>query len=343
MGISRDSEDIVQVADSAINAFAQDVIGNKTDTVAGNSLYSNQLKSKELINKGRTVWYVDGAIGASGDGGQWSTALKTITEAIAAAGAGDVINIKALGYQADASDPEQYVEDLVIPYSKHDLQLIGVNSSGTRLPYCGPKIKNATATTLLDILAAGVHLENLQFNCTREGDAYGIRLQGVAGYATLAGSVGFTMKNCMIKNGSDTFYGLFIEGGYGGMIEDCTFQYCLKGIRLNGGVLPQSGYTIKDCDFKTINDAAITSHIDALAGSTHDWTIENCTFCKATNFMIFGAGGVSGLIHNCGFMDEITPTVANSAGKIVIPAANDSIGLVGCYGGANALITQSGD
>ncbi len=305
-------------------------------------LYRNNLILRNFLLP-FDAYYVDGAVSSSGNGLSWGSAFKTIQEAINAAPAGSKIYIKALGYQADASDPEQYAEDLTIPYAKNDLQLIGVNSSGTRLPYCGPKIKNATATTLLDIKAPGIHLENLQFNCTREGDAYGIRLQGVAGYATLAGSVGFTMKNCMIKNGSDTYYGLFIEGGYGGIIEDCTFQYCLKGIRLNGGSLPQNGWTIKNCDFKTINDAAISLHIQALAGSCHDFTIENCTFCKATKFLEFGASGVSGIIHNCGFNDESTATVANSTGKIEIPAANDSIGLVGCYGGDNALITQSGD
>ena len=161
MGISRDSEDQVISADSAENTFSQEVIGNKTDTVAGNSLVALHKRTKEIMDKGRGIWHVDGNIGASGDGTHWATAFQTITEGIAAASAGDIIYIKALGYQADASDPEQYAEDLIIPYTKHDLQLIGVNSSGTRLPYCGPKIKNATATTLLDILAAGVHLENV--------------------------------------------------------------------------------------------------------------------------------------------------------------------------------------
>jgi hypothetical protein len=305
---------------------------------------NNRLNALERsLLKGINTWYVNGNIGASGDGVTLESAFKTIQEGIDAASAHDTIFIKALGYDTDASDPAQYEEDLTIPYAKHDLSLIGFNSSGTRLPYCGPKIKNATALPLLDIFAAGVHLENLQFNCTRNSGTYGIKLEGEAGYATKAGSVGFTMVNCMIKNGSDTYYGLYIEGGYGGMISDCTFQYCLKGIRLNGGVLPQNGYTIQNCDFKTINDATITSHIDAVAGSCHDWTIDNCTFCKATKFMTFGASGVSGIIHNCGFMDETTATVANSTGKIEIPAANDSIGLVGCYGGDNALITQSGD
>ncbi len=121
-------------------------------------------------------WYVDGNINASGDGTTWEKAFKTIQEGINGASAGDVVYIAALGYDTDASDPKQYEENLTIAYAKHDLKLIGVNSSGTRLPYCGPKIKNASAAALLHVLAPGVHLENLQFNCTRNSGTYGIRL-----------------------------------------------------------------------------------------------------------------------------------------------------------------------
>jgi len=293
---------------------------------------------------GTDVWYVDGNDGLDTNSGGYDDPYKTIQKAINSASAGDTIYINALGYDTDASDPKQYAEDLDIPYAKRDLKLIGVNSSGSRLPYAGPKIKNAAAATaspLLKVHAPGVHLENLQFNCTRNSGTYGIWFTGETGYAAEAGSVGFTMVNCMIKNGSDTYYGVWVDGGYGGMISNCTFQYCLRGVNLKADLLPSSGHTIEYCDFKTINAAACTLHINIPAGSGHDWTIDGCTFCAATTFINIGAVG-SGIINDCGFNDETTTTVANSTGKITLPAANETVGVTGCYGGGDELVVNDG-
>jgi hypothetical protein len=293
---------------------------------------------------GTKIYYVDGNTGSDGnEGTDFEIPIKTIQRAINVASAGDTIYINSLGYDADASDPAQYVEDLTIPYTKRDLKLIGVGpQAGTRLPYAGPKIKNNSATTLLKVSAPGVRLENLQFNCTRNSGTYGIWFDGITGYATVAGSVGFTMVNCIIKNGSGTYYGVKITGGYGGLISNCTFFYCVKGIYLGDSVLPCSGHTIEYCDFKSINADTIDLHINVIAGSAHDITIESCTFSQATAFITIGSGGTSGIIHNCGFNDETTATVAASTGKITIPAANDSWGVVGCYGGDDDLVDQTG-
>jgi hypothetical protein len=293
---------------------------------------------------GTDVWYVDGNDGLDTNGGGFDDPYKTIQKAINSAGAGDTIYINSLGFDTDASDPTQYAEDLDIPYAKHDLKLIGVNSSGSRLPYAGPKIKNAAAALgnpLLKVHAPGVHLENLQFNCTRNSGTYGIWFTGETGYAAEAGSVGFTMVNCMIKNGSGTYYGIRVQGGYGGMISNCTLVYCAGGIWLGDNSLPSSIHTVEWCDFKTINGTACTLHILIQSGSNHDWTISHCTFCAATTFINIGAVG-SGIIDNCGFNDETTTTVAKSTGKIVIPAANDTVGITNCQGGGGENIVNDG-
>ena len=294
---------------------------------------------------GTNVWYVDGDNGSDSQSiGDMDSPFATIQKAIDSASAGDTIYVRALGYGSDASDPDQYAEDLEIPYALNDLKIIGVNSSGTKLPYAGPKIKNSTATTLLSVLAPGVHLENLQFNCTRSSGTYGIWCQAdTSGYTTKAGSVGFTMVNCFIKNGSVTYYGLKIDGGYGSVISNCTFQGCLKGINLQGDPTPHSGHTIENCNFKAINNATITVHIAVSAGSSHDWTITNCNFQKATKLITCGAGaGVSGVISFCGFSDGVTAVDAASTGKIEIPSTTDNVGVCGCWDGAGAIISTGG-
>ena len=288
------------------------------------------------------VWYVDGTNGLdSNDGTTDETAFKTIQKAITTAGTQDTIYIRAMAPNTDASDPGEYVENLSIPYAKHGLRLIGVGSSESIMPYAGPKIKNASAGKLLEVLASGVRVENLQFNCTRNSGTYGIYLDGVAGYATKAGSVGFSIVNCMIKNG-DSNYGITIVGGYGGVISNCTFQYCTYGIKLGDSSLPNNGHTIEHCNFKSINNATITVHITVVAGSAHDWNINHCNFQTATKFITIGASGVSGVISNCGFADGSTAVLAKSTGKVEIPAANDAIGVCGCWGGDGTAVDADG-
>jgi len=293
---------------------------------------------------GTNVWFVDGDNGNDAGQGSNEDPFQTIQKGIDMATARDTIYIKALAPDTDASDPGQYAEDLEIPYAKHGLKLIGVGSSGTKMPYDGPKIKNATATTLLLVLAPGVHLENLQFNCTRNSGTYGIWFDAnTSGYTTKAGSVGFTMVNCFIKNGSATYYGVTITGGYGGVISNCTFQYCASGINLASNIVPSSGHTVEYCNFKSINAAAITVHINIPAGSAHDWNIHHCNFCDATKFIVCGASGVSGTISNCNFDDGVnTDVAASSTGKIEIPAAMDTVGVVDCWDGTGAAIASSG-
>lgn len=289
------------------------------------------------------TYYVDGTNGSDGYDGSMQYPFATIQKAINSASAQDTIYVRPLAPTGDVSDPNQYTENLTIPFAKHGLKIIGVNS-GSKMPYFGPKIKNASAGALLTVLASGVTLENLQFNCTRNSGTYGIYLDGVAGYATKAGSVGFTIANCMIKNGGQTgaYHGIEVIGGYGGTISNCTFQGCLYGINLDSHLLPGNGHNVEFCNFKDVNGAAATVHISIPAGSEHDFDISNCSFGAATKFITVGATGVTGNISFCTFMDGSTTTAAKSTGKIEIPAANDVVGVVGCYGGGDALIAQDG-
>jgi len=291
---------------------------------------------------GTNVWFVDGDNGNDSNPGTSTEPFATIQAGIDAAGSQDTVYIKAMAPDADASEPGTYEEDLTIVYAKHGLRLIGVGPSGSGIPFFGPKIKNATATALLTVNASGVHIEGLQFNCTRNSGTYGVKLTGNSGYTTLAGSVGATITNCYFKNCSATYAGIWTQGGYATTISRCTFHLGTNGFGVNlyDNILPNNGHTVEYCNFKSNNGAAVALHL--AVGLSKDFNIDHCNFDQATAF-ITALDGATGVISNCCFNDGFVATVANSTGKITIPAALDEVGVVGCYGGTNALVTVSGD
>lgn len=285
---------------------------------------------------GTTVYFVDGTDGNDSYNGKTPTrAKKTIQAAITVAGSQDTIYIRNLAPGSDASDPGQYAEDLIIAYAKHGLKIIGATPHLG--PYAGPKIKNATATALLNVLASGIVLENLQFNCTRNSGTYGIYLDGVAGYATKAGSVGATIANCFIKNAEAASGGINLIGGYGTTIHGCIFQMCEKAVWLSSDSLPSNGHAVQYCNFKSNNGAAIAEHLTIAAGAHVDLAITDSTFGKATSFLSCGAAN-SGIIARCQF-DDLVATLANSTGKVKVPA--DTMTVVGCQGGEGLDVIQS--
>jgi len=288
------------------------------------------------------VWFVDGDNGSDGNNGSHDAPFKTIQKGIDMASSQDTVYIRALAPDADASEPGTYVEDLTIAYAKHGLKLIGVGPSGkVGIPFFGPKIKNATATALLTVNASGVRIEGLQFNCTRNSGTYGIRLTGVAGYATLAGSVGATIANCYLKNGSATYGAISVYGGYATTISHCTFGLGddALGINLDCNTLPNNSHTIEYCNFKSNNGASVALHLSL--ENSKDVNVNACNFDQATKFITV-VDGCTGMISNCTFNDGSTAVTAASAAKVEIPADCDEVGVAGCYGGDGTLVAATG-
>ena len=288
-------------------------------------------------------YYVDGDNGRDSGDGDINDPFATIQHAITTAGSQDTIYIRAKAPDADASEPGTYVEDLVIPYAKHGLRLIGVGpNNGVGIPFFGPKIKNATATALLVVSASGVLISGLQFNCTRNSGTYGILLTGHAGYTTLAGGVGATITNCYLKNGSATYGCISIEGGYASTISRCTFGLGTNylGINFTNVAVPSNSHTVEYCNFKDNNGASVTLYM-SISASTEDFNIDHCNFGQATKFITV-VDGASGMISNCTFNDGSTAVTATNAGKVEIPTACDEVGVAGCYGGDGTLVDADG-
>ncbi len=101
----------VPAVDSALNSFAPEVIGNKSDTTGGDSLVSlvksvggGSDDSHVPLFTG-AIWYVDaGQPDDTGDGKSPNTAKKTAAAGIALMSAGDRLKIKAGTYNEDGLD-----------------------------------------------------------------------------------------------------------------------------------------------------------------------------------------------------------------------------------------------
>lgn len=288
------------------------------------------------------IWYVDGDNGSDSNSGTESDkAFATIQKAINSASAQDTIYIRTIAPDADASEPGTYVEDLSISYAKYGLKLIGVGGTQGLQPFSGPKIKNATATALLQIDAPGVLIKGLQFNCTRNSGTYGIYLTGVAGYATLAGSVGAVIEDCYFKNASGTYGAISVYAGYASRISRCTFHLGTDALSINldCNTVPNNGHTIEWCNFKSNNGASVALHLSL--ENSKDVNVDHCNFDQATKFLTV-VDGCTGMISNCTFNSGSTAVVASSTGKVEIPAACDEVGVAGCWGGDGTAVDAPG-
>jgi len=307
--------------------------------------YGNKILPSEIqggVNVFSNVWYVDGDNGSDDDTGETpDKAFATIQAGIDAASTQDTIYIRTLAPDADASEPGTYEENLTIPYAKHGLSLIGIGGTNGLQPFGGPNVKNASAGALLTVNASNILIKGIQFNCTRNSGTYGIRLQGVAGYATLAGSVGTVIEDCYFKNASSTYGGVYVYGGYETRISRCTFHLGTNalGVIYNTTTVPNNGHLIEYSNFKSNNGVVVALHLNLAASK--DIMVDHCNFDQATIF-ITCVDGAEGLISNCCFNDGSSTTVAKSTGKIAIPAANDELSIAGCYGGGGALIVADG-
>lgn len=141
-------------------------------------------------------WYVDGSLSASGDGKTPDNAFITITEAIDAAQAYDVIHIFPKQITDYTGDPTSYEENLTIPFTKAGLALIGEYRGLTQGGL--PQLKDGATTTqhILRVRAPGCLIANLGFNGAGNTGG-GILLDD--DYSTKS-AFGTTIMGCHFKN-----------------------------------------------------------------------------------------------------------------------------------------------
>jgi polygalacturonase len=165
-----------------------------------------------------------------------------------------------------------------------------------------------------------------------------------ASHLLYAGSCGATIRNCEFREGHDdpaaAGPSIVIRGGYNSLIEGCTFVAGAthQAIQIGDDIIPSRNHKVINCNFHDNNIAAATRYIKVQAGLQAGIVIRDCTFGIATHFIVCGAG-TSGIIANCYFADTAA-TLANSTGKVEIPATQD-VKVTGCWGGVSLAVIQS--
>jgi len=291
---------------------------------------------------GSDVWFVDGDNGDAANNlardNSPTTALAKPSEAVSAAAAGDTIYVKPRVPTSDASDPTVYADELVIPFAKHSLSIIGTRR-GHDIFY-GPKLKLGTADAVVDVYAPAFTLENFTIH-RRGSNTKGVYLRGVTGYATKAGSVASHISNCMLRYGSP--HGIFIEWGYHSNVNNCTFWGNDISLYITGQSVPQRGMSVVGCNFYGANGAIPAGPDIRLLGASTELTIDRCLFdlVPTSTTYIVATGVVDGKITDCHFAAGagVDVNAAAAAGEIQVGAGDLSI--AGCTDGTGALVIQA--
>jgi len=274
-----------------------------------------------------TTYFVDGTDGNDTfDGKGPGKAFATLTQAVATAGAEDVIYVRPKGKYADSSDV--YVEDaqVTIPVASKRLSIIGVSAHRDN-QYYGVFFRYGYGETdtgfILSNSAPGLCLENLGFqtgeyirNSTRSSAPTGsgaVRMYSTD-YSAHAGSLGFSCYNCFFRDGQ-----LEIIGGYEGTVNGCTFKAsgsASTGVWSTSNVLPTGGHRILNSYFtEMFGDNQTVSYIYFVPGQQVDFQIHNCRFGLVptdNHYMWFGAS-CKGLVDSCYFQNADISTGANDS------------------------------
>lgn len=217
----------------------------------GLSKDSDDLWIQELINNGRPTWYCDSSVGASGDGLDWATAFKTISEAVAAASAGDVIKIRG--------EFSSVVEGATIELDK-ELWLIGENTTpnqGCTMIYNG----GAAAYPLVTVSAHQCKIINIYFsqivtqNSIEVGAFWKLHVKGCK----------FDQAKVMINAPGDS---------PDLTIEDCFFR-SITDYAIDAYV---TRMLIKNCRFLDIASAKTAIRLASNGGNRPDTAIIGCKF-----------------------------------------------------------------
>ena len=302
---------------------------------------------------GTNVWGVDGVKGNDGNAGSLDSPFATIQAAVTAAGIYDTIYVRPMYplQGVNQGQPNVYAENIVIPVTKTGLKIIGTTIPGD--PYMGVKIKPAnTAAHVILVNASGVVLENLcimnQALSTAgvflswQGTTYNVAASSTANLEYV-GSCGATIRNCEFREGTTQATAgasIIIRGGYDSVVDGCTFVAGAnaQAIQLGDDISPSRNHKVLNCHFHDNNGTAATNYITTGSGAIHGIVIDGCTFGAATTFIIAKAGN-SGIISNCKFADTVA-TLANSTGKVTVPATQD-VSVTGCWGGVSLAVIQS--
>ena len=280
------------------------------------------------------VWYVDGDNGNTGYSGRGPADAKAlISQAITAGAAQDIIYVRPrLPVQTDATDPTPYEENLVIPFAKWGMSIIGAGNNPHNPFYT--QVKANAAGFGVKIQAVSTLIENLDFN----------RGSATTGMIYFSGDVGTTdmgwgslVSHCHLRNANSAANAaVMMYGGSYNTLYDIDFEACHTGVVIqSGGTYPIRSLRIDKCRFKGANASAVGGdNIKDIGASciVYELEIHDCRFEREpTGTFITLTANTYGIISNCHF-GHAGITVGS---EIVIPA---TVFLAECYDDEDVMI-----
>jgi len=278
----------VPSVDSGSNTDIADVIGNKTDTISGDSLISN-IKLATGGGSGHIklfagdIYYVDTTqTDDTGDGITPETAKKTIGAAITEASAGDAINVRAGIYTENVTISDNSVElwcdiGTIIDGDATCLTVSGDNCKiNNGIGSC--KITPATDQVGINITGENCQARNVRVKgATDAGNSWNLAGGGAILHECRAsgiktGNKGFNITSNGNKLyycgtiGSTTSYGYYFSGSIkNGLLVGCTSSgHQTSGFYIATDV---SAYTLLNCSsgaadgkWRDIDDANVWSN-----------------------------------------------------------------------------------
>ena len=177
-----------------------------------------------------TIWFADSTVSASGNGLSWAAAFKTVTEAVAAASAGDVILIQGSFNEA-------------VEVAVAGLSLIGAGTTSNRALWTAP---DTVAPCLTINAVADCLVQNIRFRPAVANA--GIELIGAAHQTQIVG--------CRFQGKANSKWGIKTDGKQANvLVKDCEFFYLNTATHGHGiyghtydGAEP-AGWRIEDCIF----------------------------------------------------------------------------------------------
>lgn len=220
----------------------------------------------------------------------------TISAAVSAASAGDVIMVFPGDMGATATDPVSYAETVTIPAGKSKLSIIGVLENVTQGGL--PQIKKGSGSTaLVTIQAPGCYIKNM-----------GINGNGSTGGGILLDSDGGTTKDA---------FGTTIEGCH---IKNCVGSTATDS-RTGGGIMWSStggswSVSIKNNRFyKNVGDVVL---LGTSLSVPQDVVIEGNTFVGTAatvdcHLYLAGGSGMSSVVVNNNVFADVLPALGSGS------------------------------
>jgi len=296
--------------------------------------------SAVYANPWATAFFVDDDNGNDNNSGLKPAESKlTISSAITAASSGDVIYIRQPAFDStDATEPGRYTENLVVPFAKSGLSLVGCGNNPHNPMYT--MVKFSTAGYGVNLYAPSTTIENLCFN--KDAATTGlIYINGDESASQCAW--GTLLSNLQIRNADGTANPgvLFYAGSYC-TIHNVDFEACHTGVYIaSGGNHPIRSLRIQDCRFKGSNGSAVGgANIDSTGGSIiYELEILRCYFERVPTGQFIDLEGTTayGIISDCHFGDDdVSCTTTGS--NINKPT---TVFVTGCYDDSGTMVVTT--